>query len=52
MKTKILFILHISPPVHGSSVVGKAIQDNHVINEAFDSSYINFGTSRTVDEIG
>lgn len=49
---KILFILHIPPPVHGSSVVGKAIKNSLVINEAFECSYINLGTSRTVDEIG
>lgn len=49
---KILFILHTPPPVHGSSVVGKAIKDSQIINEAFECSYINLGTSRTVDEIG
>lgn len=49
---RILFILHIPPPVHGSSVVGKAIIDSQVINKAFECSYINLGTSRTVDEIG
>jgi glycosyltransferase involved in cell wall biosynthesis len=52
VKTKILFILHTPPPVHGSSVVGKAIKDSLVINEAFECKYINLGTSRTVDEIG
>jgi glycosyltransferase involved in cell wall biosynthesis len=52
VKTKILFILHTPPPVHGSSVVGKAIKDSQIINEAFECSYINLGTSRTVDEIG
>jgi len=52
MKSKILFILHTPPPVHGSSVVGKAIKDSQVIKEAFECTYINLGTSRTVDEIG
>ncbi|WP_372948562.1 glycosyltransferase family 4 protein [Mariniphaga sp.] len=52
MNTKILFILHTPPPVHGSAIVGKAIKDSLSINEAFDCSYINLGTSRTVDEIG
>lgn len=49
---RILFILQTPPPIHGSSVVGKAIKDSHVINSAFKCSYINLGTSRTVDEIG
>lgn len=52
MKTKILFILHTPPPVHGSSVVGKAIKLSPVINEAFECSYINLSTSRAIDEIG
>jgi len=51
-KPNIFFILHIPPPVHGSSVVGKAIQDSQVINQSFDCRYINLGTSRTIDEIG
>jgi glycosyltransferase involved in cell wall biosynthesis len=52
MTKRILFILHIPPPVHGSSVVGNAIKDSLVINEAFECNFINLGTSRTVDEIG
>jgi glycosyltransferase involved in cell wall biosynthesis len=48
----ILFILHIPPPVHGSSVVGKAIMESKLINEAFDCRYINLGTSVSIDEIG
>lgn len=51
-ESKILFILHTPPPVHGSSVVGKAIKDSLIINEAFECRFINLGTSRTVDEIG
>lgn len=49
---RILFILHTPPPVHGSSVIGQVIKDSHLINKAFECSYINLGTSRTVNEIG
>jgi len=49
---KILFILHIPPPIHGSSIVGEYIKESLVINGAFECSYINLGTSRTIDEIG
>ena len=52
MKSKILFILHWPPPVHGSSVVGLHIKDSEIINENFDCYYINLGTSITIDEIG
>lgn len=52
MKNKILFILHIPPPVHGSSMVGKYIMDSNQINTAFDTKYINLGTSKSIDDIG
>lgn len=54
MKTKkrILFILHLPPPIHGSSVVGLQIKETKVINTNFDCRYINLGTSKTIYEIG
>ena len=51
-KNKILFILHLPPPVHGSSVVGQYIKDSKVVNNAFDTRFINLSTSLTIDEIG
>ena len=52
MKRKILFILHIPPPVHGSAVVGKSIMESAIINSNFQTAYINLGTSETLGEIG
>lgn len=52
MVKRILFILHIPPPVHGSSVVGKNIKDSIVINRSFDCTYINLNTSQSIEEIG
>jgi len=49
---KILAILHIPPPVHGSSMVGQYIKDSNIINKSFDSRYVNLGTSTSMDEIG
>lgn len=49
---RILFILHTPPPVHGSSMVGQFIKDCQTINETYDCSYINLGTSTTINEIG
>ncbi|MDO1513695.1 glycosyltransferase [Maribacter confluentis] len=49
---KILFILHVPPPVHGSSIVGKFIKENKRINSEFATSYVNLGTSNSIDEIG
>ena len=50
--SKILFILHVPPPVHGSSVVGSYIKQSLEINRTFDCNYINLGTSLTIGEIG
>ena len=51
-RKKVLFILHIPPPIHGSSVVGKYIMDNILINKLFDCWYVNLTTSISVIEIG
>ena len=52
MKSRILFILHWPPPVHGSSVVGLQIKESKLINTDFNCTYINLGTSYSIDEIG
>ena len=49
---KILFLLHLPPPVHGSSMVGQLIRDSRLINGSFDTKYINLLISRSVDESG
>lgn len=51
-KEKILFILHLPPPVHGSSMVGQYIKNSVIINEEFEGHYINLGTSKSIEEIG
>jgi glycosyltransferase involved in cell wall biosynthesis len=52
-KTKyVLFLLHLPPPVHGSSVMGKAMYESKDINTAFNCRYINLILSRKVDETG
>ena len=52
MRPKILFILHLPPPVHGAAMVGKYILESEVINIDFNCRYINLGTSRSVGEVG
>ena len=51
-KQKILFILHLPPPVHGSSLVGEFINKSNLINTTFNCRCINLGTSKSIDEIG
>jgi len=52
MNKRTLFILHLPPPVHGSSMVGQYIKDSKILNDAVEGNFINLSTSRTVDEIG
>ena len=52
MKKKILFIVPLPPPVHGSSIVSQCIKNSKVIQERFDCDFINLSTSRQIDEIG
>jgi glycosyltransferase involved in cell wall biosynthesis len=52
MKKKILFILHLPPPVHGSSLVGSQILNSKKINESFHARYVNLNTSNDLAEIG
>ena len=49
---KILFLLHLPPPVHGASLVGELIKNSKIINDSFETRYINLLISRTVNESG
>ena len=51
-KPKILFILHLPPPIHGAAMVGKWIHDSKLINETFDCRYINLTTAANLADIG
>lgn len=52
MKSKVLFIIHMPPPIHGASMVGKYIHDSIVINEVFECHYINLSTANNLTDIG
>ena len=49
---KILFLLHIPPPVHGSSMVGKFIRESKLINNNFHCDYLNLLASNKVSDTG
>ena len=40
-RKNILFMLHLPPPVHGSTIVGELVRKSKVINESFQGRYIN-----------
>lgn len=52
MKSKILFILHLPPPVHGAAMMGQYIHDSLLINDSFDCHYINLTTAKSLEDIG
>lgn len=52
MKPRILFILHLPPPVHGAAMVGKYIHDSELVNSKFDCHYINLTTASSLEDIG
>lgn len=51
-KPRILFITPLPPPVHGSGMVSKYIQECKELNEAATCDFVNLSTSRSIDEIG
>jgi glycosyltransferase involved in cell wall biosynthesis len=50
--SKLLFILHYPPPVHGAGIVGALIKDSQAVNSTFDIKYTNLSTATSVDDIG
>lgn len=52
MKSSILFIMHMPPPVHGAAMMGKYIHDSRIVNETFDCHYINLATAKDLADIG
>ncbi len=52
MKKNLLFLLHLPPPIHGSSVMGLMIKESITINKEFNCTYINLLASQKVSESG
>lgn len=49
---KILFVLHLPPPVHGASVMGEAIRACKTLNEAYETSYVNLSLAADLKDVG
>lgn len=49
-RQRVLFIMPLPPPVHGSSMMCQHIVDSERINAAFDCRYVNLSTSRSSAE--
>ena len=48
---KILFVINLSPPVHGASSIGDYIKKSSALKKEFNSKFINIGLSSKVNEI-
>ena len=51
-KPKVLFIMHMPPPVHGAAMVGKYIHDSKIVNGSFDCRYENMMLASDLEDIG
>lgn len=51
MRKKILFIMHLPPPVHGLSTASENIKRDSSINQEFSCRYVNLSVSRDTDEV-
>lgn len=51
-KKRILFIVPLPPPVHGSTVMAQSIKESKLINDTYACDYVNLTTSRSTAEIG
>ncbi len=51
-KPKILFILHLPPPMHGAAMVGKYIRESKIINENCEADFIDLATNRILNQSG
>ncbi|MGE4586139.1 MAG: glycosyltransferase [Mangrovibacterium sp.] len=52
MKPKILYLMHMPPPIHGAALVGKQIKNSTIINKAFEGHYINTSLAKNISDIG
>lgn len=51
MSYKVLFIMHMPPPIHGASMVGKYIHDSVVLNSEFECHYLNPTTAKNLEDV-
>ena len=51
-KPDVLFLLHLPPPVHGSSMVGQYIYGSSKVKNLFSARYINLLASKNVSSSG
>ncbi|MDI1354695.1 MAG: glycosyltransferase family 4 protein [bacterium] len=48
---RILFVVHLPPPIHGVSVMNEIIRSSKSVNGAFNCHYINLSTAAGIDDL-
>ena len=51
-KPRILFILHLPPPVHGAAVMGEQIRTSALLPACCEARFINLSASETLEQVG
>lgn len=51
-RARILFILHLPPPVHGAALVGSFLKESALVNGTFDARYVNLSASESLEQVG
>lgn len=49
---RVLYAMHMPPPVHGASMVGQYIRDSKLLQDRFDGEYINLTAAANLNDIG
>ena len=49
---KVLFIMHLPPPVHGASVMGQVIRECEALDGLCEASFVNLALSTDLKEVG
>lgn len=51
-KPRILFVMHMPPPVHGAAVMGAQIRASKLVADKFECRFLNLSASSSLEEIG
>lgn len=51
-RRRILFVMHLPPPIHGAALMGQYIHDSELVNATFECRYVNLTTARALQDIG
>ncbi len=51
-QSKVLFLIHLPPPVHGSSLLGIQVYNSEIIHQSFEAKFINLLLSTNINSTG